>query len=1174
MTEQIDTAVEDFIVRWEGAGGSERANYQLFMNELTVLLAVEQPHPQAQDARDHAYVYERRVTFRHGDGSESNGYIDCYKRACFVGEAKRLKAAPDTRGFDDAMLRARSQAEQYARALPADEGRPPFLVVFDVGRRIDLYSDFTRSGATYVPFPDPRSHRIALADLRRPDIRDRLRAVWTEPLSLDPAQAAARVTREIAARLAELAKSLERAGHPAQPVAQFLMRCLFTMFAEDVRLLPPNSFRDLLDRYREQPDTAMRMLEQLWRDMDRGGFSPVLAVDVLRFSGKLFRAPDTLPLDRDQIGLLHAAARADWRLVEPAIFGTLLERALDPAERHALGAHFTPRAYVERLVLPTVIEPLRAEWIEAQAAALTVSGESRDAEAVAILRAFHHRLCTVRVLDPACGSGNFLYVTLEHLKRLEGEVLNALDELGASQVSLALDHERADASAGETVDPHQLLGIELNPRAAAIAEVVLWIGYLQWHFRTHGQVNPPQPVIRDFRNIENRDAVLAYDRVEYLSDEGGVPVTRWDGTTYKTSPVTGEQIPDESARIPVEHYVNPRKAEWPEADFVVGNPPFIGNKRMRIALGDGYVEALREVWAAVPDSADFVMYWWESAAQLAREGSISRFGLITTNSLRQAFNRRVLELHLGAKENPLSLTFAIPDHPWVDSVEGAAVRIAMTVGRQAAASGVNQTDGVLLNCEQEVSGDAGEYIVRFRRSDGIINADLSIGSDLTRASRLAANRGLACPGVQLSGQGFVLLPEDLHRFSITARQRVIRPYITGRDITQRPRAQFVIDTFGLAELELRSAYPDLYQHLANTVLPDRLGVSTGSKDVAKYAKEWWLHSKPRPKFRPALSGLDQFIVTSRTAKHRIFVFAEADTLPETKVLIVATGDAAYLSMLSSAVHLLFADCAGGRHGVGNDLTYNHSDCFEKFPFPILSDTQTTTLRTLGEQLDAHRKRQQAAHPALTLTGMYNVLEKLRSGDTLSDKERAIHEQGLVSVLRQLHDEIDAAVLDAYGWSDLLPLLRIAHGNTPPAADQTREDAGRAFDAAVLERLVALNTERAAEEARGLVRWLRPEFQNPQASAAPEQEAMDVAAADEDIAAPVHATKPVPWPKDTLQQVRAVAEAIAASAAGLTLAEIEARFTARGPWKRRLPIVLDTLAAVGRVREHEGRYRAM
>src|SRR5690606_23217370 len=261
------------------------------------------------------------------------------------------------------------------------------------------------------------------------------------------------------------------------------------------------------------------------RDMDAGGFSAVLAHDVLRFNGKLFKSPDTLPLDGDQIDLLVEAAKADWRHVEPAIFGTLLERALDAKERHKLGAHYTPRAYVERLVLPTVIEPLRQEWGLAQAAAGTLAGEGKADEAVQELLRFHHRLCSVRVLDPACGSGNFLYVTLEHLKRLEGEVLNALDELGYRQAGLALGGDRADALGGETVDPHNLLGIELNPRAAAIAEVVLWIGYLQWHFRTRGDVNPPQPVVRDFRNIECRDAVLAYDRVEFVTDEHGRPVT-------------------------------------------------------------------------------------------------------------------------------------------------------------------------------------------------------------------------------------------------------------------------------------------------------------------------------------------------------------------------------------------------------------------------------------------------------------------------------------------------------------------------------------------------------------------------------------------------------------------------------------------------------------------------
>src|SRR5690606_22690055 len=482
-------------------------------------------------------------------------------------------------------------------------------------------------------------------------------------------------------------------------------------------------------------------LAQLWHDMDVGGFSTVLAGSVLQFNGKLFKHPDTLPLDKAQLALLVEAARADWKHVEPAIFGTLLERALSPADRHKLGAHYTPRAYVERLVLPTVIEPLRREWTEAQAAAGTLAGEGKADAAIAELRRFHHRLCTVRVLDPACGSGNFLYVTLEHLKRLEGEVLNALDELGYQQADLALGGERADAAAGETVDPHNLLGIEKNPRAAAIAEVVLWIGYLQWHFRTRGDVFPPQPVIRDFRNIENRDAVLAFDRMEYVTDERGVPVTRWDGETTKPSPVTGEQVPDESARVPVERYVNPRKAAWPEADFIVGNPPFIGASAMRAALGDGYVEALRGSWPEVPESADFVMYWWHHAAQLTRRGAVQRFGFITTNSIKQTFNRRVVEPHLSDTKQPLALVFAIPDHPWVDTADGADVRIAMTVAARGAKS------GRLLSASNETDAGHGEVAVTLTERKGVILQDLRVGAAVASAVTLRAMSGISSPGL-------------------------------------------------------------------------------------------------------------------------------------------------------------------------------------------------------------------------------------------------------------------------------------------------------------------------------------------------------------------------------------------------------------------------------------------
>jgi hypothetical protein len=1181
MTETSTGASDAFIAKWSGVTASELSTAQSFALDLCRLLDVPLPHPDAEQQ----YMFERPVTFRHGDGSTSAGRIDLYKRGCFVLEAKRLKAPTHTKGFDDALLRARSQAEQYARALPAGEGRPPFLIVLDVGNRIELYSEFSRSGATYTPFPDPRSHRIALTDLRDETIRERLRTIWLDPLALDPSRESARVTREIAARLAALAKSLEQAGHRADAVAQFLMRCLFTMFAEDVKLLPPESFRNLLINYAGQPDVAMRMLGILWHDMDVGGFSGAIASEVLRFNGKLFKQPDTLPLTREQIALLIEAARAKWEHVEPAIFGTLLERALDPGERHKLGAHYTPRAYVERLVLPTVIEPLRDEWSDAHAAAILKASEAAEIEhelatspksrhknllerlrgvrsaAIDIVRNFHHRLCTVKVLDPACGSGNFLYVTLEHLKRLEGEVFNALDELGFRQTGLALGGERADAMGGETVDPHQLLGIELNPRAAAIAEVVLWIGYLQWHYRTRGDVNPPQPVIRDFRNIENRDAVLAYDRMDYVLDERGVPVSRWDGVTMKKSAVTGEDVPDDGARVPLERYVNPRKAAWPAADFVVGNPPFIGTKRMKAALGDGYVEALRNTWPEVPESADLVMYWWHHAAVLTQRGALQRFGFITTNSISQTFNRRVIESALTDKAQALSLVFAVPDHPWVDSTDGAAVRIAMTVGTTQAQV------GRMARVTRELDQVEGETQVELEHCSGIIHADLRIGANIGSAQALRANDGIAGMGVALHGAGFIVEPEEAKQLSLQG-DGVIRRYVGGRDLLQVPRERYLIDFFGMSQEQARAANPAAFQHVIDYVKPER-----DQNNRAALKTLWWRFGWERPQLRKALHGLSRYIGTTETSKHRPFQFIAGDVMADHSIVCIADSDAAVLSILSSTTHVAWSLSAGGRLGVGNDPRYNKTRCFDPFPFPITADEQQTQLRSLAEQLDAHRKRQQAAHPELTLTGMYNVLDKLRSGEPLTAKERVIHEHGLVSVLRQLHDEIDAAVLDAYGWSDLLPLLRVSHGNDAATEGTSRDEAKRAFDEAILERLVALNAERAAEEARGLVRWLRPDFQHPSAQLAPSQGELPDAGDDQPaaLAGKAIAAKPLPWPKDAVAQVRAVADALSASPLPLSIDDIAARFTARGSWKKRLPQLLDMLTALGRAQETDGRY---
>ncbi|MEF3192834.1 MAG: class I SAM-dependent DNA methyltransferase, partial [Halothiobacillaceae bacterium] len=304
MSPQLDL----FIRRWQSKNGSERANYQLFLTELCELLGLPRPDPASEDTRDNAYVFERRVDIRHADGSITRGFIDLYRRGCFVLEAKQTGRELDSGGWDRAMLRAQAQAENYARALPAAEGRPPFIVVVDVGRSIELYAEFTRTGATYVPYPDPAHHRIRLDDLRDEAIRERLKLLWLDPLKLDPSREAARVTRAIADQLAHLAKSLEADGHAPQRVAHFLMRALFTMFAEDVGLLPridgKGAFTSLLESLQDKPAAFAPALEALWQTMHHGGFDPRLMERIRRFNGGLFAEPDVIPLDRDQIGLL------------------------------------------------------------------------------------------------------------------------------------------------------------------------------------------------------------------------------------------------------------------------------------------------------------------------------------------------------------------------------------------------------------------------------------------------------------------------------------------------------------------------------------------------------------------------------------------------------------------------------------------------------------------------------------------------------------------------------------------------------------------------------------------------------------------------------------------------------------------------------------------------------
>jgi hypothetical protein len=756
--------------------------------------------------------------------------------------------------------------------------------------------------------------------------------------------------------------------------------------------------------------------------------------------------------------------------------------------------------------------------------AAAAAGQRRQAKRrpIAELRAFHHRLCSLRVLDPACGSGNFLYVALEHLKRLEGEVLNQLHDIGHGQILLEAE--------GLTVDPHQFLGIELNPRAAAIAELVLWIGYLQWHFRTQGTGLPPSPILKDFRNIECRDAVLAHDGVDYVLDEKGVPVSRWDGRTMKQHPVTGEDVPDETAQVPLEKYRNPRRAEWPAADVVVGNPPFIGASTMRAALGDGYVEALRGAWQEVPESADFVMFWWHHAAQLVAQGRLSRFGFITTNSLRQTFNRRVVQ---GALDAGLHLAFAIPDHPWVDSADGAAVRIAMTV----AAPGAGEGRRLEVSAEREGKGEGLE--VELAECVGRIHADLKVGAEVTAARALCANGNLSNRGFQLFGAGFIVTPAETARLEADGP---IKPYRNGRDLTDRPRGVSVIDLYGHEADEVRRRWPATYQWVLERVKPER---DHNNREVRK--RNWWLFGEPNPKLRKQLAGLPRYIATVETAKHRIFQFLDAAIAPDNKLVAIALDDAYSLGVLSSHVHVCWALAAGSWLGVGNDPVYVKSRCFEAFPFPAATPAQQARIADLAEQIDAHRKRALAAHDELTLTGLYNVLVKVGAGDTaISAKEKLIHEKGLVAVLKSLHEELDAAVLAAYGWHD-----------TPS-------------DEQILERLVALNAERAAEEAQGHIRWLRPAFQAPGSTQAPIGLASTGAGRGAQPAAAAAAPAAQAWPASLPEQIAALAATL--SGAPQSEAQLAARFSGRGRWKSRLPELLATLATLGRARRlDDGRW---
>lgn len=676
----------NFAAKWERVTTTERASSQSHFLDLCELLEVEKPLDA--DPTGTFYTFERAVTKTTG----GKGFADVWKRGYFAWEYKGKR---------------KNLADAYVQLLlyRDDLENPPLLVVCDL-HRFEIHTNFTGTPKQLYAF--------TIHDLEQPDIRALLKNVFTDPERLNPKYHRERVTQEASEQVGTLALRLSERGHDPEAVAHFMMQLVFALFAEDVGLLPDKLVTRILEHTQKRPDQAQRYLSELFQAMATGG--DVLLEEVPYFNGGLFDSREALPLEALELAHLAEAARLDWSQVEPVIFGTLFERSLDPAKRSQLGAHYTSREDILRVVEPVVLAPLRAEWeavrgrVDTYIQTTDLSGlgeraaqNQRNTNINRPIADFLDRLHRLKVLDPACGSGNFLYVAMQQLKELEKEVVAFAQKVGTPGFQL--------------IGPRQFYGLELNVFAYELASIVVWIGFLQWNY-LNGLSNRQTPILERLDTIRRQDALL-------------------DGE--------GE-------------------TEWPEVDFIVGNPPFLGDKRMRGELGDAYVERLRALFRdRVPGQADFVCYWFEKArAQIAGERA-ERAGLIATNSIRGGANRRVLE---RIKETG-DLFMAWADEPWV--LEGAAVRVSL-VGFDDGSETARTLDG---------------------QPAAVINPDLTGETDVSKARVLAENQGVAFIGIQKGGpfdipgelaRGWLELPNPGGR----SNRDVLRPYVNGMDITRRP----------------------------------------------------------------------------------------------------------------------------------------------------------------------------------------------------------------------------------------------------------------------------------------------------------------------------------------------------------------------------------------------------
>ena len=973
MTATPALSAADFAAKWRQNARRERPSSQEHFIDLCRLLGV--PTPNEADPTGEWYAFEAGAERASTGG---RGRADVWKRGHFGWEYK---------GAHSDLAAAYRQLLDYREDLE----NPPALVVSDMDL-IEVHTNFTGTR--------PDIHRVTLDDLAAGDDDTAealrvLRAVMLDPEALRPEQTPDEITEVAAARFAEIARSMHERGNDPEAVAHHLNRVVFCLFAEDARLLPGRILTEMIASRRGDPEEFDAGLSDLFLRMsDRAAGRYFGNERVEWFNGGLFDGAEVIPCTREELRAMHDAALLDWSRVEPAILGTLFERGLDPGKRGQLGAHYTDRDKILMVVEPVVLDPLRREFaamrerVDALMAgreptSLTLEGRRRERlpawerDAEAAWRAFLERLRAVRVLDPACGSGNFLYVTLRLLKDLEQEAIR----WGAERLRIPGEFPR--------VDPHNVLGIEINPYARELAGVSIWIGHIQW-MQDHGYGFPRDPVLQPLDNIELRDAILARD-----ADGAPVPAT------------------------------------WPEAEFVVGNPPFLGDKVQRPALGDEYLGALREAWeGAVPGGADLVCYWHELARRQIAEGAISRAGLLATNSVRGGANRTTLD---RVKESG-DIFMAWSDEPWI--VEGAAVRVSI----------VAQDDG----SETQRALD-GAWV-------GTINANLTSGVDVTGAGRLRENNGLSFIGDQKSGAFDIdgdLAREMLRQpTNVNGRPNsdVIVPWVNGLDLTRRHRGMFIID-FGTQMAESGAAsYESPFTYIEEHVRPVREKARR-----QHYRERWWLHGETRPGMRATLKPLRRFIATPRLAKHRLFVWLEAPTLSDSQVVVIAREDDYAFGVLHSRAHELWALRMGT--SLEDRPRYTPTSTFETFPFPwpldtpdaALSDAQRAQRDAIGEAaraLDEARRRW--LNPPEWVREEPDVAPSLPPRLLPVDEaaERELRKRTLTKLynarpawLAHLHTALDAAVFAAYGW---------AEAGAPEGLEEDE----------LLSRLLALNLGRA------------------------------------------------------------------------------------------------------------------